>query len=477
MMQGLQESMEVSRLKLRVDEGGQLGEPMPYYYRYILTFIFAINEINKNPNILPNVTLGYHVYDSCNDACKAVESVLQILSGSGDMVPNYFCRDHDKLAGIIGDQTSESSLHVFEILNIYGYTQISYGATDPLITNKRIYPSFFQTLPDDQAQYLAIAKLLRHFDWTWIGIITSHDDGDKGSCIKCPEDQLPNDKNQCTPKPVDFLSFSNDPIATVFSVISVMHFIQTLIILVIFIIYRDTPVIKANNQSLSFLILISIMLNFLCVLLYIGRPVHATCMLRHISYGIICSVTISCILAKTIMVYLAFKATKPGSSWRKCIRKKWTHYFVFVFSFIQVLVCLLWLSIAPPFPEINTQSCLGKIIIQCNEGSMVAFSILLSYMGLLAAVTFIVAFLTRNLQDSFNEAKFITFSMLVFCSVWVAFIPAYLSVTGKNTVLVEMFAILSSTAGILACIFFPKCYIILIRPDLNKKNNLLRHVQ
>ncbi|XP_077334749.1 vomeronasal type-2 receptor 1-like [Lithobates pipiens] len=156
--------------------------PIPHYYRYMLTFIFAIDEINKNPNILPNVTLGYHMHDSCNDVSKAVQSVLQILSGSGDTVPNYSCRDRDKLAGVIGDHTSESSLHVFDILNIYGYTQISYGATDPLLTNKHLYPSFFQTLPSDQTQYLAIAKLLAHFGWTWIGVITSRDDsGEKRS--------------------------------------------------------------------------------------------------------------------------------------------------------------------------------------------------------------------------------------------------------------------------------------------------------
>lgn len=298
---------------------------------------------------------------------------------------------------------------------------------------------------------------------------------DKVSCIKCPEDQWPNDKNQCVPKPTDFLSYRNDPIAIVTSIISLIYFVKTFIILVIFIVYRDTPVTKANNQSLSFLILVSIMLNFLCVLLFIGRPTHASCLLRHTSYGIISSVAMSCILAKTIMVYLAFKATKPGSSWRKCIQAKCTYCVVFVFSSSQVLICLIWLSISPPFPEMNTHSCLGKIIIQCNDGSMVAFSLLLGYMGLLAAVAFIMAFVARNLPDSFNEAKYITLSMLVFCSVWIAFIPAYMSVTGKNTVLVEIFAIISSNVGILACIFFTKCYIILMRPDLNTKNILIRH--
>ncbi|XP_018422435.1 PREDICTED: vomeronasal type-2 receptor 26-like [Nanorana parkeri] len=467
-------------------------KPMPHYYRYMLTFIFAIDEINRNTNILPNVTLGYHVFDSCNDVSKAVDSILQMLSGSGDTVPNYSCRDHDKLAGVIGDQSSESSLQVFEILKIYGYTQISYGATDSLLTNKHIYPSFFQTLPSDQTQYLAIARLMKHFGWTWIGVITSHDDGGiqqemKGNLLKVWRNsnwtflrqrivhKVPNKKNQCAPKPTDFLSYSNDPIALIALIFSVTYFVKTSIILIIFIVYRDTPVVKANNQSLSFLILVSIMLNFLNVLLFIDRPVNATCLLRHTSYAIICSVTMSSILAKTIMVYLAFKATKPGSCWGKFIQAKCIHCVVFIFSFVQVLISLIWLSIFPPFPEMNTHLCLDKIIIQCNEGSIVAFSILLGYMGLLAAVNFIVAFLARNLPDSFNEAKYITFSMLVLCSVWIAFIPAYMSVTGKNTVLVEIFAIISSNVGIFACIFFPKCYIILMRPDLNTKNVLLRH--
>ncbi|XP_063813471.1 vomeronasal type-2 receptor 26-like [Pseudophryne corroboree] len=299
-------------------------------------------------------------------------------------------------------------------------------------------------------------------------------DTDKTLCMKCPEDHWPNYKYQCVPKPVEFLSYVDDRAALTVCIISTLCFLKTLIILVIFILFRDTAIIKANNQKFSFLLLVSIMLSFLCVLLFLGRPVHITCMLRQTSFGIIFSVAISSILAKTIMVYLAFTATKPGSSWKKFIRVKITNCVVFICSFIQVLISIIWLCISPPFPERNSYTYLDKIIIQCNEGSILAFSILLGYMGLLAAVTFIAAFLARILPDSFNEAKYITFSMLVFCSVWVTFIPAYMSVTGKSTVLVEIFAIISSSIGILGCIFTPKCYIILVRPDLNSKSNLLR---
>ncbi|CAN2390174.1 vomeronasal type-2 receptor [Pristimantis euphronides] len=259
--------------------------------------------------------------------------------------------------------------------------------------------------------------------------------------------------------------------------VSIFCFFKTSTIFGIFILFRNTPVVRANNQTLSFVLLASIMLSFLCVFLFLGRPTHVTCMLRQTSFGIIFSVAISSILAKTILVYMAFKATKPGSSWRKFIGVNVTNGLVFFCSFLQVVHSIIWLSTSPPFPEMNTHLYQDKIILQCNEGSMLAFSMLLGYIGLLAAISFIVAFLARNLPDSFNEAKNITFSMLVVCSVWVAFIPAYLSVTGKNTVLVEIFAIISSSVGILGCIFLGKCYIILVRSDVNTKQTLSRQIK
>ncbi|XP_018422431.1 PREDICTED: vomeronasal type-2 receptor 26-like [Nanorana parkeri] len=434
--------------------------PVPRYYRYFLAFTFAIDEINSNSDILPNVTLGYFAGDSCRNVNKALDSVLNILSGMGSTVPNYSCRDHDKLVGVVGGQSSEISLHIAQILNIYGYAQV------PVSTCSEDCPPGYRSVMK-RGIHRCCFECLQCSD----GEISN--ETDKGSCHKCPEDQWPNDNNKCHPKPVEYLSYKNDTITLLISIISVILFLKTSTILGIFIAFRDTALVRANNQNLSFILLVSIMLGFICVFLFLGRPVHTTCMLRQTSFAIIFSVAISSILAKTIMVYSAFKATKPGSPWRKFIGVKIPNCVVFLCSFFQVLISITWLSYSPPFPERNTHLYVDKIIIQCNEGSPVAFSILLGYMGLLAAVTFIVAFLARNLPDSFNEAKYITFSMLVFCSVWIAFIPAYMSVTGKNTVLVEIFAILSSTVGILGCIFFPKCYIILLRPDLNSKSNLL----
>ncbi|PIO40737.1 hypothetical protein AB205_0050570, partial [Aquarana catesbeiana] len=288
--------------------------------------------------------------------------------------------------------------------------------------------------------------------------------------MSCPDHEWPNEnRTRCIPKQVEFLSFTDDKISFVFITFLLLCFGKTLLVLVIFILHRDTPVVKANNKSLSFVLLVSIMLGFLCVFLFLGHPVDVTCLLRQISFGILFTIAVSSVLTKTIMVCIAFKATKPNSVWRKWIGVKLPTCIVLACSSVQVIICISWLSISPPFQELDTHSYQEKIIIQCNEGSVIGFYSVLGYMGILATVSFIIAFFARTLPDSFNEAKYITFSMLVFCSVWIAMIPAYLSTKGKYTVAVEIFAILISNNGLLYCIFLTKCFIILCRPELNTK--------
>ncbi|XP_072277677.1 vomeronasal type-2 receptor 26-like [Pyxicephalus adspersus] len=295
---------------------------------------------------------------------------------------------------------------------------------------------------------------------------------DSKNCMKCPDKEWPNEnRTRCTSKQTEFLTL-DDYISVVFILFSILFFSKTLLVLVVFILYQDTPVVKANNKSLSFVLLVSIMLGFLCVFLFLGRPVDVTCLLRQISFGILFTIAVSSVLAKTIMVCIAFKATKPNSVWRQWIGVKLPICIVLACSSVQVIICVSWLSISPPFQELDTHSYQEKIIVQCNEGSVIGFYSVLGYMGILAAVSFILAFLARTLPDRFNEAKYITFSMLVFCSVWIAMIPAYLSTKGKYTVAVEIFAILISNSGLLYCIFLPKCFIILFRADDNTKKHL-----
>ncbi|XP_075715705.1 extracellular calcium-sensing receptor-like [Rhinoderma darwinii] len=747
-------------------------------YQQFQAMLFALEEINGHPHLLPNITLGFVAFDSCAALRKELEGTLWMLTGHNKPIPNYFCHEKPSLAAVLGHAMSSSSILMAHILGLYRYPQISHFSTSSLLSDRVQFPSFFRTVPSDTFQSKGLAHLILHFNWKWVGLValgsdygyqgvqlvkkeilkagacvafteyivansmdrnvphvtrvikastakvvlvfsndlyvallvdemikqkvagrifvaseawstspilggekysmflsgtfgfafhsstipgfkeylnnihpnftvnsektlskifwektfgcrfinlmnvsqslvnatkmctgsedltnvdnaftdvsslrgswsiytsvqviakslhdmrtcleaffdengdlpavydivnwqledngtmkkvkvgsydTAATDGniftinisaimwpfgigqvptsvcsescppgfrrvgrqgepiccfqcvscphgemsnktDSDDCYKCPWNLWPNSKKkQCIPKTIEFLS-SEGPLGSSLTAAAVSSSVITLFILCLFFRYRRTPIIRANNYSLSCLLIFSIFLCFLCSLNFIGYPETVKCLLRQVIFGMVFAICISTILAKTFMVVSAFMATKPDSKLKRWTSPGVSYMIISLCSLVQLLLCVFWLSLSPPFPEYNIKSQPEVIIAECNESSSTTFWCMLGYLGLLSSISFIVAFLARRLPDSFNEAKFITFTMLAFLSVWVSFIPATLSAKGQYVIAMEVFAILSSSWALVICMFLPKCFIILFRPSMNSKEYLM----
>ncbi|KAM4040314.1 G-protein coupled receptor family C group 6 member A [Anomaloglossus baeobatrachus] len=297
---------------------------------------------------------------------------------------------------------------------------------------------------------------------------------DMGSCLQCNNKThwSPVNSSVCFLKKIEFLRW-DDGLAIVLLIISFFGIFAIFAIAILFAKNFDTPVVKASGGFLCYVILISILFSFVSAVFFIGKPAEYKCKVRQTMFGISFTVVVACILLKSIKILLAFTFEPRFHSILKFLHRPFT--LVFVCSGIQVLICTTWLVFWSP--DIKENFSLPKtIILECNEGSTVAFGIMLGYIAVLAFAGFIFAFRGRKLPENYNEAKFITFGMLIYFISWITFIPIYATTFGIYLPAVEMIVILLSNYGILSCTFLPKCYIILYKQDTNTKSAFLKMI-
>uniref|UniRef100_A0A8C1EN94 G-protein coupled receptors family 3 profile domain-containing protein n=2 Tax=Cyprinus carpio TaxID=7962 RepID=A0A8C1EN94_CYPCA len=503
------------------------------------TMIFAVREINQRQDLLPNLSLGYHIRDSGDDIPVSVKRSLLLVNGQPERGSGQSCEDIQKQPSpvIVGDAASGVSMAVLRTLGPFKIPLLLYFMKrthfttlgeevrfddngDPIASYdlmnwqresdgslQLVRVGFYDaSLENEKDLVIDEPAIMWHrgekvcapeslcsksclpgsrkarqkgkpvccFDCIPCAEGEISNQTDSNDCLTCSKETWPNQaQDQCIPKTLEFLSFQ-EPLGIILWAFSAFGACATFTVSVVFIRYRKTPVIRGNNIELSFLLLLFLCACFLISLTFIGKPSDWLCQIRYPAFGISFTLCISCILAKTVVVLMAFRATLPGSNVMKWFDPAKQRSSVILCTFVQALICIIWLTTKPPFASYNTKFMSAAIIVECTVGSEVGFWCVLGYIGLLACLCFLMAFLARKLPDNFNEAKFITFSMLIFFAVWITFIPVYVSSRGKYMVAVHVFAILASAFGLLLCIFAPKCYIVLLKPEKNDKKHMMK---
>ncbi|KAJ1080408.1 hypothetical protein NDU88_000616 [Pleurodeles waltl] len=145
-------------------------------YQWMQGMTFAIEEINNNPDLLPNITLGFWIYDSCRALQRVLEGTMWMLTGQEETIANYRCKETPPLVGVVGDSGSTRSMLMAQLLGLYRIPQISYFSTNPLLSDRNQFPSFFRTIPSDDFQSHGLAQMVMHFRWTWVGLLAEDSD-------------------------------------------------------------------------------------------------------------------------------------------------------------------------------------------------------------------------------------------------------------------------------------------------------------
>ncbi|XP_065155134.1 G-protein coupled receptor family C group 6 member A-like [Paramisgurnus dabryanus] len=295
---------------------------------------------------------------------------------------------------------------------------------------------------------------------------------DMVQCYSCKTDEWSDPRSsKCNPKTYEYFEW-NSGLAIVLLTLAALGVLFLFLISAIFIYQRNSPVVKAAGGPLCHLILVSLLGSFVSVVFFVGEPCNMTCKVRQVVFGLSFTLCVSCILVKSLKILLAFQMNLELREHPTSLYKPYV--IICVCTGVQVIICTVWLTLHSPYKDKVPNP--KVILIKCNEGSDVAFGVMLAYIILLALVCFSFAYKGRKLPQKYNEAKFITFGMLIYLMACVIFIPVHVTTSGKYLPAVEMVVILISNYGILSCHFLPKCYIIIFKKEHNTRDAFLKNV-
>ncbi|ROL42292.1 Extracellular calcium-sensing receptor [Anabarilius grahami] len=110
-------------------------------FKFAQTLIFAIEEINNSTQLLPGVSLGYKIYDSCGSIAQAIFSGMALMNGYEETLSDTSCSRPPAVHAIVGESNSSPTIGLASVVGPFN-----------------------------------LPVLVKHFGWTWVGTVRSRSD-------------------------------------------------------------------------------------------------------------------------------------------------------------------------------------------------------------------------------------------------------------------------------------------------------------
>ncbi|XP_027144357.1 taste receptor type 1 member 1-like [Larimichthys crocea] len=290
---------------------------------------------------------------------------------------------------------------------------------------------------------------------------------DPYKCIPCKETEWSAvGSTSCSLRVVEYIPFTDS--GAILIIVGTWAFVGlTLAMSVLFAINYNTPVVRSAGGPMCFLILGCLSLSSLSVFFYFGTPTITFCILRFLPFILFYTVCLACFVVRSFQIVCIFKITAKFPklhSWWMRYHGQWL--LITVAFVIQALLLLISYSYAPPNPYNETVLYPEKIILSCDihlresSGSVVLLLCL-------CCLCFIFSYMGKDLPKNYNEAKAITFCLLLLILTWIIFATVYVLYRGKYIPTLNALAVLSSLYSFLLWYFLPKCYIIIFQSYKN----------
>lgn len=294
------------------------------------------------------------------------------------------------------------------------------------------------------------------------------------SCVECPREKRSNEaKTACVDLPLANLSYSSAGGISILA-FSVVGIIVAFFSFAVFCKFWNTPIVKACNRELS-LALLAVIISLLSIaLVNLFEPTSTICKIiypwRFLTYNLCLSI----VLVKVLGISFAFKVpavtTEVLGFAISSLTNRMQAVIVITLHILLVFILLPWFLLDPPvitqhiYPEQYS-------FIECKAYNLSSgktlFMLTTTFIFVQMLLSAFCSFKVRNIPENFSEAKRIAFSLYILLFSILAYYPIEFSTHGWYVTVVDCVTSLLSAYGFLCCVFLPKMYILIFRPELN----------